>query len=116
MQLLSLKNVCLKYSEKPLLKNINFTICEKERICLVGRNGAGKSSLLKIIQRNIEPDSGVVIYKDDLRISYLEQELPREMVLTSREIISHGLGEIGELIVNYKKLLALLNQGIAIDE
>ena len=116
MQLLSLKNVCLKYSEKPLLKNINFTICEKERICLVGRNGAGKSSLLKIIQRNIEPDSGVVIYKDDLRISYLEQELPREMVLTSREIISHGLGEIGELIVNYEKLLALLNQGIAIDE
>ena len=58
----------------------------------------------------------MVIYKDDLRISYLEQELPREMVLTSREIISHGLGEIGELIVNYEKLLALLNQGIAIDE
>ena len=64
MQLLSLKNISLKYGEKPLLKNINLIISKKERVCLVGRNGAGKSSLLNIIQRNIEPDSGEIFYKD----------------------------------------------------
>ena len=65
MQLLSLNNISLKYGDKPLLKNISLMIFNKERICLVGRNGAGKSSLLKIIQQNIEPDSGEIVYKDN---------------------------------------------------
>ena len=68
MQLLSLNNISLKYGEKPLLKNINLMISSKERVCLVGRNGAGKSSLLNIIQQNIEPDIGEIVYKDNLRI------------------------------------------------
>ena len=46
-------------------------ISDKERVCLVGRNGAGKSSLLNIIQQNIEPDSGEIVYKDNLRIGFL---------------------------------------------
>ena len=77
MQLLSLNNISLKYGEKRLLENINLMISNKERVCLVGRNGAGKSSLLNIIQQNIEPDSGEIVHKDNLKIGFLTQELPK---------------------------------------
>ena len=94
----------LKYGEKPLLKNINLMISDKERVCLVGRNGAGKSSLLNIIQQNIEPDSGKIFYKDNLRTGFLEQDLPEKTTRTSKEIVTNGLGEIGHLLVEYERL------------
>ena len=53
-------------------------ISDKERVCLVGRNGAGKSSLLNIIRQNIEPDSGEIVYKDNLNIGFLTQELTKK--------------------------------------
>ena len=79
-------------------------ISDKERVCLVGRNGAGKSSLLNIIQQNIEPDSGEIVYKDNLRIGFLEQDLPEQTARTSKEIVTAGLGEIGHLLVEYERL------------
>ena len=78
-------------------------ISDKERVCLVGRNGAGKSSLLNIIQQNIEPDSGEIVYKDNLRIGFLEQDLPEKTARTSKEIVTAGLGEIGYLLVEYER-------------
>ena len=116
MQLLSLNNISLKYGDKPLLKNINLIISNKERICLVGRNGAGKSSLLKIIQQNIEPDSGEIVHKDNLRIGFLTQELPENTVLTSKEIVTKGLGEIGHLLVEYERLSVCHSNEKAINE
>ena len=116
MQLLSLNNISLKYGEKPLLKNINLMISNKERVCLVGRNGAGKSSLLNIIQQNIEPDSGEIVYKDNLRIGFLTQELPEKTVLTSKEIVTNGLGEIGHLLVEYERLSVCHTHEKAINE
>jgi len=116
MQLLSLSNISLKYGEKPLLKNINLIISNKERVCLVGRNGAGKSSLLNIIQQNIEPDSGEIVYKDDLRIGFLAQELPEKTVLTSKEIVTNGLGEVGRLLVEYGRLSSNHSYEKAINE
>ena len=91
-------------------------ISNKERICLVGRNGAGKSSLLKIIQQNIEPDSGEIVYKDNLRIGFLSQELPEKTVLTSKEIVTNGLGEIGQLLVEYERLSVCHSHEKAINE
>ena len=116
MQLLSLNNISLKYGDKPLLKNINLMISNKERVCLVGRNGAGKSSLLNIIQQNIEPDSGEIVYKDNLRIGFLTQELPEKTVLTSKEIVTNGLGEIGHLLVEYERLSVCHSHEKAINE
>ena len=86
-------------------------ISDKERVCLVGRNGAGKSSLLNIIQQNIEPDSGEIVYKDNLRIGFLTQELPEKTVLTSKEIVTNGLGEIGHLLVEYERLSVCHSHG-----
>lgn len=79
-------------------------ISNKERVCLVGRNGAGKSSLLNIIQQNIEPDSGEIVHKDNLNIGFLAQELPEKTGLTNTEIVTNGLGEIGHLLVEYERL------------
>ena len=91
-------------------------ISNKERVCLVGRNGAGKSSLLKIIQQNIEPDSGEIVHKDNLRIGFLTQELPENTVLTSKEIVTKGLGEIGHLLVEYERLSVCHSHKKAINE
>ena len=91
-------------------------ISDKERVCLVGRNGAGKSSLLNIIQQNIEPDSGEIVYKDNLRIGFLVQELPEKTVLTSKEIVTNGLGEIGHLLVEYERLSVCHSHEKAINE
>ena len=74
-------------------------ISSKERVCLVGRNGAGKSSLLNIIQQNIEPDSGEIVYKDTLRIGFLAQDLPEQTAGTSKEIVTDGIEEILHLLV-----------------
>ena len=91
-------------------------ISSKERVCLVGRNGAGKSSLLNIIQQNIEPDIGEIVYKDNLRIGFLAQELPEKTVLTSKEIVTNGLGKIGHLLVEYERLSTMHSHEKAMNE
>lgn len=102
--LITLENISLAYGLDPLLDQIRFQIAEGERVCLIGRNGAGKSSLLKIIEGVILPDSGTVWRKPLLRVSRLEQELPQESELTVFEFVAQGLAETGDLLAQYHHL------------
>ena len=72
--LLTLKNACLAYGDRPLLDNSDFSVAEGERIGLIGRNGTGKSSLLQVLAGRLPLDEGEYQVKDGLRITYLEQE------------------------------------------
>ncbi|MED5531952.1 MAG: ATP-binding cassette domain-containing protein [Pseudomonadota bacterium] len=72
--LLSLRNVSLSFSQTPLLTKVDLSIFTKDRICLVGRNGAGKSCLLKVIAGLIEIDNGERFIQPGTKISYLTQE------------------------------------------
>ncbi|MGF2616775.1 ABC-F family ATP-binding cassette domain-containing protein [Rossellomorea vietnamensis] len=74
MRMLTVENITKSYGEKTLFKNIGFTITEKERAGLIGVNGTGKSSLLKIIAGLDEADSGEITKPNDYVISYLSQE------------------------------------------
>ncbi len=67
--LITLDNVCLAYGLDFLLNQAKLQITAGERVCLIGRNGAGKSSLLKIIEGSLPPDSGTVWRKSNLRIA-----------------------------------------------
>jgi len=72
--LITIQNVDLAYGHHPLLQKANLSIDEGERIGLIGRNGAGKSSLLKLLAARTAPDDGQVVRADGLRIATVEQE------------------------------------------
>lgn len=102
--LITLNNVSLAYGLNSLLNQVKLQIAAGERVCLIGRNGAGKSSLLKIIEGEIKPDSGEIWYKPNLRLARLAQELPQEITGTVYEFVSEGLAETGRLLAAYHAL------------
>ncbi len=103
--LVSLEKIYLSYGNDPLLDHVDFQLLTGERVCLIGRNGAGKSSFLKMIDGNVIPDSGKIHRESGIRVARLEQELPQESDLTVYEAVSQGLAETGKLLRDYHHLL-----------
>lgn len=77
MALITLSNLHLAYGLTPLLDGVNFTLESGERVCLIGRNGEGKSSLFNVILGNIVPDDGAVFVQDGIRLATMSQEVPQ---------------------------------------
>ena len=94
--LISLNNVSKGFLDKSVLKNINLSVGEKDRIGLLGVNGVGKTTLLNIITGNLECDSGTVAVSSDLRIGYLKQNDMLQVSNTLQEEIQNSLKEIFE--------------------
>ncbi len=109
--LLRLRNVSLKFGIYPLLDNVNLVINANEKIALVGRNGTGKSTLLKVINGNQKSDSGSIEYATGIKIGTLEQEIHNTDNKSIFQIVSDGLGKVGELISSYHKLLKQAESG-----
>lgn len=107
--LITLENVSLAYGLDLLLDKVKLQITPGERVCLIGRNGAGKSSLLKIIDNTILPDSGVVWHKPHLRLARLAQELPKNSELSVYEYIASGLEKTGALLAEFHLLTQQLS-------
>ncbi len=101
MLLVSLKQVELAFGDHVLLDKVDLEIHSGERLCVVGRNGEGKSTLLKILNRQVTPDDGRVEHRDLLRVSALQQELPQTTHEPVYDVIAAGLGELGEVIARY---------------
>jgi ATP-binding cassette subfamily F protein uup len=91
MPLLQLRQITLRYSSAPLLDRVDFQVDAGERICLLGRNGAGKTSLMRIITGEETPNDGEVIQSSDTRMTRLSQEIPGDMAGSVREVIHAGL-------------------------
>jgi ATP-binding cassette subfamily F protein uup len=102
--LITLDNVSLAFGLDVLLDRIKLTIAPEERVCLIGRNGAGKSSLLKIMEGVQAPDSGTVAKKPQLRVARLTQELPQNMEMSVFDYVAEGLLEVGQLLSAYHHL------------
>jgi ATP-binding cassette subfamily F protein uup len=107
--LITLDEVCLDFGHGILLDHAKLQISKGERICLIGRNGAGKSSLLKIIEGLQLPDSGMVRREPNLRMARLAQELPQNVQSTVFEFVAEGLAEVGELLKAYHVLIHKLS-------
>ncbi|MET0048157.1 MAG: ATP-binding cassette domain-containing protein [Sedimenticola sp.] len=101
MALISLRKVQLGYGGPLLLDDVDLSIARGERICLLGRNGAGKSTLMKMVAGEIQPDDGQVTIQQGARITRLTQEVPAGMGGSVFDVVSAGLGEIGELARQY---------------
>lgn len=106
--LITLDNVCLAFGLDVLLDHVKLQITANERVCLIGRNGAGKSSMLKIIEGKQMADSGTVWRKPHLRIARLAQELPQNLTCTVYEFVAQGLEEIGKLLADYHLVIQRL--------
>ncbi|MFP4063299.1 MAG: ribosomal protection-like ABC-F family protein [Halochromatium sp.] len=104
MSLLSLRAVSLSYGHPPLLDGIDLEIGPAERVCLIGRNGTGKSTLLKLIDGEIQPDAGTLWRADGLRVARLAQEAPLGDAHRVLEVVAGGLGALGEWVAEYHHL------------
>ncbi|MCF6157653.1 MAG: ATP-binding cassette domain-containing protein [wastewater metagenome] len=91
MALLSLQDVSMGYGRPLLIEHANLQIERGERVCLLGRNGTGKSTLLRLINGDLAPDSGEVVRQKGMRTAYLSQEIPGELHGTVFNIVSDGL-------------------------
>jgi ABC transport system ATP-binding/permease protein len=91
MPLLQLREITLKYSSAPLLDSIDFQVEAGERICLLGRNGAGKTSLMRLITGEETPNSGEMILPDATVVTRLIQEIPEDIEGTVMEVLHSGL-------------------------
>ncbi|EJG1993185.1 ABC transporter ATP-binding protein [Vibrio parahaemolyticus] len=110
MALLTIHNAQLAFGDHPLLDRAEFALQENERVCLVGRNGAGKSTLMKVLAGDILLDDGKIQITQDVIVSRLEQDPPRNQEGTVYEYVSGGLAEIGEQLKIYHDLLDLVAQ------
>jgi len=104
MSLVRFDEVSLEFGDKPLLESTSFSLEPNERVCLIGRNGAGKTSLLKLITGVNEPDSGEIVFSSHLRISTLEQTMPDAEERSVREVVRSGLAEAERLLAEYDRL------------
>ena len=91
MPILSAQNILLRFGGPPLLDNVSFDVEAGDRICLVGRNGEGKSTLLKVLTGEMEANSGEIIKKSGLKVSRMVQEIPAHLEGTVRDVVMSGV-------------------------
>lgn len=108
MSLISVSNAWLSFSDVPLLDKAELHIEPNERVCLVGRNGAGKSTLLKILNKELLLDDGNIVFAQDLVISRLEQDPPRQIGGTVFDFVAEGVQQQAEILKNYHELSRLI--------
>ena len=101
MPLITLDNISLRFSEKIILDEVNATIHKGDKIGLIGRNGEGKSTFLKLLAGFISADDGDLKVQNRTTISYLEQQPPEDNSDTLFNIVAQGLGDAGKVIANY---------------
>jgi len=106
MSLLRFKDVSLSFGDQPILRDANMKIETGERLCLIGRNGAGKSSTLKLLTGDILPDEGKIDVHPNLQISTLDQSLAEGSTRLVRDIVEEGMSEQMTRISAYKELSA----------
>ena len=104
MTLLRFDAISLNFGELAILREAEFSIEPGERVCLIGRNGAGKSTTLKLITGELEPDHGEIVRRSGLIVSKLRQDLPDALDLPVRDVIRSGLRQIDRLLAEYKSM------------
>lgn len=104
MTLLKFTDVSLAYGAMPLLDKVSWQIARGERVCIIGRNGTGKSSMLRLVKGEQKADDGEIWRAPALKIGELPQELPRADERTVFDVVAEGLSGVGELLARYHQL------------
>ncbi len=101
MALLTLRNINLGFGGPNLFDSLNLQIEPKERLCLLGRNGEGKSTLMKLIGGMVKADEGSIEQQQNLKIAYLTQDIPDDVTGSVYDVVASGLEGVGEILKNY---------------
>ncbi len=104
MALLSVKNVDMSFGGPKLLDGASFQIEAGQRVCLVGRNGEGKSTLLRLLSGDLVPDAGEISRSQGMSVARLSQKVPELLEGTVFEVVTAGLGELGKSIAEYHRV------------
>jgi ATP-binding cassette subfamily F protein uup len=104
MSILHIDNISLSLGPSPLLDQVCLQIEAKDKIALIGRNGEGKSTLLKIIAGIDAPDSGLIRKEKHTDVALLSQDLPEPDSRSVFDVVAAGLSDIGELLQTYHQL------------
>jgi ATP-binding cassette subfamily F protein uup len=104
MAVISLSNAQLAFGHVALLDHAEFSIETSERVGLIGRNGTGKSSLLKIIAGNFKLDDGLLVMQQGITIAYVEQEPQFDPDQTVFDAVASGLGDLPKLLQEYEAI------------
>lgn len=101
MNLIQLKNATILFGQPPLLDSAEFTLAEKERVCIVGRNGSGKSTMLKVLNGDVKLDDGQRIVASHINIALLDQDPPINNDVVLFDYVAEGLSDDAKLIKAY---------------
>jgi len=104
MALIGMRGVCWGFGGTPLLEDIDLHIEKGERVGLLGRNGLGKSTVLRLLSGAMKPDAGEVWIQPNATVAALEQEVPRDERGKVFEMVAGGLGPLGRDIARYRFL------------
>jgi len=107
MPLITFGEVSLEFGDQLILNNVSLALTSGERVCLIGRNGEGKSTLMNIITGKVEADSGEIVKQSHLRVSQLEQGLPQERDITVKDYVAEGLQHLQILLDDYETLSSI---------
>jgi ATP-binding cassette subfamily F protein uup len=116
MPILRLADVHLAYGHHPLLDGVDLVLEHRERVALVGRNGTGKSSLLRILLGTVVPDAGERWVADGLRIAYLQQDVPDQPGVTVAEVVAAGLGDADAWDREHRAAALITSMGLPGDQ
>lgn len=105
MSLIRLRNIQVSFGGPAILENISLSIDAGERLCLLGRNGTGKSTLLKVISGEVKADSGDLEFKQSIRIAVLDQEPRGDLSGSIFDVVAMGLGENAKYLQAYHHAL-----------
>ncbi|NDV25333.1 ATP-binding cassette domain-containing protein [Desulfovibrio sp. JC010] len=101
MALMSVSDVSMTFGGPQLLDKVSFQVEEGQRICIVGRNGEGKSTLLRLMSGDLVPDGGNISYQKGVSVARLSQKVPEVLKGTIFEVVAGGLGDLGEALTRY---------------
>ena len=105
MALLTLREVSMAFGGPPLLGGVNLQLEAGDRLCLMGRNGTGKSTLLKLMSGELIPDGGEIIRQQGLRVAFVSQEIPQGISSTVFDLVADGMGNAAKLLGEYHQIV-----------
>ena len=110
MELIRISQGELAFGEGSILDKAELTIKTGERVCLVGKNGAGKSSLMKVLMGQQVLDDGTILISNNVKLAMLEQDPPESCELTVFDYVAQGVEANAELLKNYHALIHLISE------
>lgn len=104
MELLRFQQASLAFGTNPVLDKVDFSLFVGERVCLVGRNGAGKSTMLKLLTGQQNLDDGQIVKQNNVLLSRLEQDPPARVDVKIADFIREGAGDLAEKLQHFYEL------------